>query len=924
MKRSSLFQVARLKAEVERLKAGDSGDVGSLLHWLRRQWDTVPNAALSEILRVRHWWTDVGIDLKRHQELVVIPDTDPMTMPAAVAAMRFLAFLVVFGACILPCAAQDEGNQENVEEEAIDFSIANEGSITSTEEVVSGVILIYGEIDTDFLSSGDIDIVVKETLGKVCKNFERPTGAPTLLKMFVDVRTVGQRRIGMNYSWQILPPIEAGKDCINRLAMVGFGPKEPPFDKYPAPPIRQLLTQELKAHPPTRLLNTTDWTISVQNMSCDARKVIKHWNHSRSIDVFPTEEPECLGPDSVTWEPNLEGEFDLAEVGNCNTAGSNACVCAALPSCEWVPQANGISTCVNTAIPGVPCQACSLQEQCVLTPERLCASKSTPCACVLAQGGCNWNMARAQCELSPTESTPCIACPRQYFCSTPSIRHKSPQNLAIMGTEETGWFINITFDRQMEFMHIGIGSGVLIQCRPKRPGDWPPTFEVDYKNLEIDGVMLQINVFGLPNDESRDCDVVISDTAVRGLDALLPFNGLPDNELFITVPDGLAPQVNSFIPANSAISVPIDPMVRFFFDEKIKFLRESMIQVYSLGGNRSDREADVLIAEINVWSSKAVIDQDTLLVDLSGILSTASYYSVVVPPGAVADLSNNPFGGIPRGVYMFQTGADERVGVLEDTTKDDALVQTIIIIVAGCLVGIVALAAAYMACEQVRKVRRRARVVARKDPVDIQVEEVDVEKPQLPHLSRADDDDWPVQHFPTSPSSPTSPTSPASLSPVRRASSEKIRMGSSSSLRRNSSEKIKGGSPFAAKSPTGRPNVQIFSKPEELKTQAGCVHTQLRNAGNVVSLADYHNKSSQMMRTIGGKVDDRKRRPGAATAPSSPVARRHSALPQGVPRLVEGNPRRLQSAEGLRPSRSFKSDGSPAREGWPENLDGDN
>ena len=25
---------------------------------------------------------------------------------------------------------------------------------------------------------------------------------------------------------------------VNRLAMVGFGPREPPFDKYPAPPIR--------------------------------------------------------------------------------------------------------------------------------------------------------------------------------------------------------------------------------------------------------------------------------------------------------------------------------------------------------------------------------------------------------------------------------------------------------------------------------------------------------------------------------------------------------------------------------------------------------------------------------------------------------------------------------------------------------------
>lgn len=825
--------------------------------------------------------------------------------PVQVSALvKCLVFLVI--ACgNTPCVAQN-AEDTTAEDEAIDFSIANEGSVTSTEEVVSGVLLIYGEIDTDFLSSGDIDIVIKETLGKVCKNFDKPTGAPTLTKMFVDVRTVGQRRIGMNYSWQILPPLEAGKDCINRLAMVGFGPKEPPFDKYPAPPLRQLLTQELKAHPPTRLLNTTAWTISIQNMSCDERKVIKHWNHSRSIDVFPTEEPECLGSDSVTWQPNLEGEFDIAEVGNCNTAGSNACVCAALPSCEWVPGVNGIATCVYTALPGVPCEACALQDQCVITPEKLCASKSTPCACVLAQGGCNWNMEKGTCELNPTGGTACIACPRQYFCSTPKIRAKSPQNLAIMGSEEVGWLINMSFDREMEFMHIGIGSGILLQCRPVRPGDWPPTFEVEYRNLEIDGTMLHINVFGLPNDENRDCDVVITDTAVRGVDALLPFNGLPDNEMFVTLPDGIPPQVSSFMPGNSAVAVPIDPIVRFFFDEKIKVWRESNIGVYTLGGNQSDREADKLIAELSIWSAAVTIAQDTLIVDLSGILSTSTYYSVSVPIGAVSDFSNNPFPGIARGVYMFQTGADERVEVLHDATEDDTLMHTIIIIVAGCLVGIVALTAAYMACDKVHKVRRRARVVARKETVEMSIEKVDVEKPQLPNLNHDldDDDAWPMEHMATSPASPGSPSSPMSPASIRRASSEKIKV---------------------PRSPTSRPNVQVFSKPEELKTQ---VHTQLRNAGTVVSLADYHNKSSQMMRTIGGgKVDDRKRRPGgASTAPSSPVAgRRHSAMPQGGPRLVEGNPgaRRLQSAEGaVRPSRSFKSsEGSPvAKEGWPETF----
>lgn len=814
---------------------------------------------------------------------------------------KLVSFLVLLLALVSPCAAQNE------EEEVIDFSIANEGSVNSLEEVVSGVLLIYGEIDTDLLTTGDIDIVVKETLGKVCKNFERTTGAPTLTKMFVDVRTVGQVRLGLNYSWQILPSVEAGKDCINRLAMVGFGPKEPPFDRYPAPPIRQLLASELALHPPTRLLNTTGWTISVQNMSCDLRKVTKHWNHTRSIDVFPTEEPECLGSDSVTWEPNLEGEFDVANVGNCNTAGSNACVCAALPSCEWVPSVNGISTCVHTALPGVPCTACALQAKCVLTDEKLCEMKSTPCACVLAGAGCNWNMVRGVCELNPAGGTPCIACPRQYFCSVPTIRSKSPQNLAVMGLKEVGWLLNMTFDREMEFMHIGIGSGVLMQCRATRPGDWPPTFELPYNKLEIDGNVLRINVFGLPNEEQRDCDLVISDSAVRDSSSLLPYNGMMDNVVYVTLPDGVPPEVNSFIPGNSATGVPVDPLVRFFFNEEIRKVGNGMITVYIMGGNQTNREADKKLADLNLWSAAVSVSQDTLLVDLTGLLSTSTYYSVRIPPGVVSDSSNNAFQGIDKGIYIFQTGAEQRVVQLQDTAEDDHTTYTIIIVVAGSLVGIVALAAGYMALEKVRKVRRRARVVARKVEKEVEVEEAppeNLEKPTLPHLAH-DVDDWAV-------AAPASPTSPSS---------------GKSPISSNVSAKNVVGKVPSVKTPTSRPNVQVFSKPEELKTQ---VHTQLRESGTVVSLADLHNKSSQMMRTIGQKVDDRKRRPngvsGALTAPSSPTAspvnRRHSAQSPTFPRM-EGSPggRRLHSAEGqARPRRQSGEGGEVTRstsEAWP-------
>eukprot|EP00439_Symbiodinium_sp_Y106_P084068 s1993_g24.t2 len=774
-----------------------------------------------------------------------------------------------------------------LEAEAIDFSLPGEGTVNSVEEVVSGVFLIYGEMDADLLTTGDLDIVVTETVGKVCKNFERTSGAPTLTKMFVDVRTVGQRRLGMNYTWQMLPPIEAGKDCINRLAMVSFGPKEPPFDKFPAPPVRALFEAEMRLHPPTRFLNMTGWTLSLQNMSCDERQVIKHWNHSRSIDVFPTEEPECLGTDSVDWEPNLEGEFDLNEVGGCDLAGSNPCVCAALTNCEWVTSVSGVPRCVYTSRPGVPCEACPNQPQCVITPEKECEMKSTPCACVLRGGGCNWDMATSRCYFDVTASTACIACSRQGFCSLPAVRSKQPENLALMGQEEVGWFINVTFDRDIEFLRLGLGSGIMLQCRSNRPGDWAPTFELEYGQLVIDGSMLHINVRGLPNDERRDCDLVIANNAVRDSQDRLPFNGLEDNVIFVTLPDGIPPEVVSFEPANSARGVSLATTVHFHFNENVRFYSIGYLELYILGGNRTDRAADIKIAEISVWDEAVAIDRDNrniMHVQLTGLLSTSTYYSLTIPPQTISDISSNPFGGIDRGVYIFQTGAEEIVEELVDDTEEETLTFTIVLAAVGVLVLAMAVVAAYLVLETVRKTRRRARVVARREE---KMEEAVIESnaPETSRSTKAADlnlgseleEEWPVSLAP----SLKSPTSATASSPKTVQSSGQLL------------------SPQM--SPKGRPSVQVFSKPEELKAQ---VHDQLRHSGNVVSLADLHVKSNSMMRTIGGKVEDRSRgrgsRPttsGSVTAPSSPLARRHSMTLSPTSPKVEDR-RKLKSAQG--------------------------
>ena len=46
----------------------------------------------------------------------------------------------------------------------------------------------------------------------------------------------------------------------------------------------------------------------------------------------------------------------------------------------------------------------------------------------------------------------------------PSIRGVRPQNLALMGSLDVGWLVNLTFDREMEFMHLGALEPKTMSC----------------------------------------------------------------------------------------------------------------------------------------------------------------------------------------------------------------------------------------------------------------------------------------------------------------------------------------------------------------------------------------------------------------------------------------------------------------------------
>lgn len=257
----------------------------------------------------------------------------------------------------------------------LDFSVAGQDTDTTVQEVVSGIFLIYAEVTDKLMRSGKLDIVVQQTLGMVCKNFDFSFGAPAITKFYQDIRTLGKTRIGLNYSWWVLPPVQAGKDCVDKISMASYGPSEPPFTTLPAPAIRTLFSFQKNLIPETKFIDISNWAMSVQNLSCDKKNVISWSNHSKSIDVFPTLKPQCIGPALDAWKPSTDGKFDSAAVGGCDIAAGNACLCAAIKGCEWQ---TSIRRCAFTANPGVPCSACPQQSSCIPTPQSVCAAFNSP------------------------------------------------------------------------------------------------------------------------------------------------------------------------------------------------------------------------------------------------------------------------------------------------------------------------------------------------------------------------------------------------------------------------------------------------------------------------------------------------------------------------------------------------------------------
>jgi len=331
----------------------------------------------------------------------------------------------------------------------------------------------------------------------------------------------------------------------------------------------------------------------------------------------------------------------------------------------------------------------------------MCAAQRTPCTCIAAAAGCRWDLGSFRCRPHDGDSTPlsCALCARQSFCQTIELEAVDPQQRSVMGRPEVGWQVNLTFSRAVAFAGSFAGNMYFECVKPQSSDTRRVRYDVLEDQVVVSSKRMTIDVGSVPNDQVRDCDLVIGDRALTDQD-YRPFSGLPRKAYTITIGDLLPPKLVDFAPRNSEVGVPLDVVVAVNFDERVvRGTASGSLQVTALGGRSPSgaREADVVAANFSLDSPEVSFRDRSAVVDLRGVgLEHDKLYSVSLPPAFVTDAGANVFAGLSVGIYAFRTApaaieagssapADVGSGPLPALVALAACAATVILICA-CLV----------------------------------------------------------------------------------------------------------------------------------------------------------------------------------------------------------------------------------------------
>mmetsp|Transcript_15464 Transcript_15464/g.54182 ORF Transcript_15464/g.54182 Transcript_15464/m.54182 type:complete len:838 (+) Transcript_15464:85-2598(+) len=606
--------------------------------------------------------------------------------PPAVQDGIFLLLLLVLPLLRLSCA-QDAGPGAVALEDMppLDFRLAGIDTTEGIEQVISGKMVIQGEISVERMSL--VRMIAMQALMRICEN----RSVPVIAEITQDIMSFGKPKPEFLIEWKLLPPIGGGHYCMESISEFGYGADEPPFNPVIGPPpIRQLLQMEFRNYRPTYTLSISKWKIFFGNHTCDfantlapTERASTQWTTTEPPGGTPEPPRACKDGDPLMppWVPP-DKQAAPENTAAC-TYATTACGCAAMRggNCMWGPNGGGGAWCQPGDTPdGVACGACPLQAGCPLSAQEVCASVLLPCACANSAADCRWDILSTTCVPQFGGSvTTCEACSAQNFCSKPSITFTDPQPdkrfFAVMGESEVGWLINVSFDREMKLYPGALGRAQL-HCRSVLETEYQ-VFDFPSSTIRMSNSSnLQLDVSGIPNDKTRECELVLPNDLLRDFDYVF-FEGVGLGALTVIVGDTVDPLLDGFYPANSMVGITIQTTISMNFSEPVFPRNGSFVPLTALGGDWSGGRgtADVIVEKISLTGKRATFNpaKRSMTLDLSGILQAQVLYSINLQPGFLIDGAGNPFEGLPVGIYEFRTAVESLIA--ESPVKEKTITK---------------------------------------------------------------------------------------------------------------------------------------------------------------------------------------------------------------------------------------------------------
>jgi hypothetical protein len=184
-----------------------------------------------------------------------------------------------------------------------------------------------------------------------------------------------------------------------------------------------------------------------------------------------------------------------------------------------------------------------------------------------------------------------------------------------------------------------------------------------------------IDANNTPAEETTDCYLVVSDTAVEDLNNV-PYLGLEVGEHEFGIRDQVPPEIENVYPRNGHQTIPLGITLTFIFNEDIVPGTDNRIGLYRYGTEFAETfvelntsslstlalpeaTADHLTAAWELDEAAFQADKRSISVSLRDRLTYATVYSIGLAPGIVRDVNENSFRGLRAGTYVFQTATEE-------------------------------------------------------------------------------------------------------------------------------------------------------------------------------------------------------------------------------------------------------------------------